>query len=152
VYEFLDYRVQDFMSPPVTIPPEALLADAERILEEKRFNALPVVDENGALIGLVTSLDFLKAFSFSADSMFPPYDQIMRRSVGEIMSLNPLGVQPLTPLTRILQKMIDTRNKSFPVVDGARVVGVVTREDVMRALRMADAGRHAIEGLAPPVQ
>ncbi len=83
MYEFLDYRVRDFMSAPMIVPSEMSLADAERILEKKRFNALPVVDENGALIGLFTSLDLLKAFRFSADSLFPPYDQIMRRSVGE---------------------------------------------------------------------
>jgi CBS domain-containing protein len=152
VYEFLDYRVQDFMSPPVTIQSTTTLADAERILEENRFNALPVVDENGALIGLVTSLDFLKAFRFDADSTFPPYDRIMEYSVGEIMSRNPLSVRPLTPLTRLLQKMIDTRNKSFPVVDGARVVGVVAREDVMRALRSAAAGQLGIEKSTPWVQ
>jgi CBS domain-containing protein len=51
-----------------------------------------------------------------------------------------------------LQKMIDTRNKSFPVVDGARVVGVVAREDVMRALRSAAAGQLGIEKSTPWVQ
>jgi len=152
VYEFLDYRARDFMSPPVTIESEISLADAERILEEKHFNSLPVVDENGALIGLATSLDLLKAFRFGADYLFPPYDQIMQLPVSEIMSRDPLSVRPLTPLTRVLQKMIDTRNKSFPVVDGARVVGVVAREDVMRALRLADAGPRVSEGLAPSIQ
>jgi len=78
--------------------------------------------------------------------------KIMRRSVCEIMSRNPLSVRPLTPLIRVLQKMIDTRNKSFPVVDGARVVGVVTRENIMRALRLADAGQRVTEGTAPLVQ
>ncbi len=151
MYDFLDYRVRDFMSAPVTISTVTSIADAERILEEHQFNALPVVDENGALVGLLTSLDLLKAFRFSADSLFPPYNQIMRRCVGEVMSRNPLSVRPLTPLTRVLHKMIDTRNKSFPVVDGARVVGVVTRCDVMRALRLADAEESVIMEPVPGI-
>ena len=51
-------------------------------------------------------------------------------------------MQPTTRLTRVLEKMIATRNKSFPVVDpkDERLVGVVAREDVMQALRRAGAG------------
>jgi CBS domain-containing protein len=52
-------------------------------------------------------------------------------------------VTPRMPLTRLLQRMLDTRNKSFPVVDGARLVGVVAREDVLQALRRAAAGEKA---------
>jgi CBS domain-containing protein len=49
-------------------------------------------------------------------------------------------VAPDIPLTRVLQKLVETRNKSLPVLDGARLVGVVAREDVLRALRRAAAG------------
>jgi CBS domain-containing protein len=49
-------------------------------------------------------------------------------------------VCPGTPLSRVVQKIVDTRNKSFPVVDDDRVVGMVAREDVMLALRRANAG------------
>jgi CBS domain-containing protein len=61
------------------------------------------------------------------------------------MSREPVTVPPRQPLTRTLQKMIDTRNKSFPVVDDGRLVGVVAREDVMRGLRRADAGERPEE-------
>ena len=140
MYEFMNYQVRDVMSSPVSIAPEASLGEAERVLEKNGFNALPVVDADEQLIGVVTTLDLLKAFAFNDESILPAYDDIMRRPVVGIMSREPVTVTPRQPLTRTLQKMIDTRNKSFPVVDEGRLVGVVAREDVMRGLRRADAG------------
>jgi FOG: CBS domain len=141
MYEFLDYVVSDVMSKPTTIGPDATLAEMEQLLEKTGFNGLPVVDA-GALVGFVTSLDLLDAFGFTSDAILPPYDDIMRKPVSSVMVREPAVVQPNTRLTRVLEKMIATRNKSFPVVDPKtdRLVGVVAREDVMQALRRAAAG------------
>lgn len=137
---FLDERVADVMSKPVTVGPDASLAEVERILQETGYNGLPVVDGD-ALVGFVTSLDLLAAFA-SSEAIVPPYEQIMGRPVASVMAADPLVVQPRTPLPRALEKMVSTRNKSFPVVDphGSRLVGVVAREDIMRALRRAASG------------
>jgi CBS domain-containing protein len=150
VYEFLDYLVSDVMSKPTTVGPDATLAELERLLEQTGFNGVPVVAD-GSLVAFVTSLDLLAAFHFSPDAMLPPYDQIMRRPVSSVMTREPAVVQPRTPLSRVLEKMVATRNKSFPVVDphGNRLVGVVAREDVMQALRRADAGEAPGKG-GPP--
>jgi len=141
MYEFLDYIVSDVMSKPVTVAPDATLAEIERVLEQTGFNGLPVVD-GGALVGFVTSLDLLDAFKFTSEAILPPYDEIMRKPVRSVMVREPAFVQPTTRLTRVLEKMVATRNKSFPVVDprGDRVVGMIAREDVMGALRRAGAG------------
>ena len=138
VYEFLDQCVADVMSKPVTVGSETTLAEVERLLEETGFNGLPVVD-GGALVGFVTSLDLLKPLATSDESL-PPYERVMAAPVTAVMTRDPDVVQPRTPLMRALEKMVATRNKSFPVVDphGDRLVGVVAREDVMRALRSAD--------------
>jgi CBS domain-containing protein len=142
VYEFLDYLVSDVMSKPTVVGPDATLAEVERILEQTGFNGLPVVAV-GALVGFVTSLDLLEAFRFTPDAILPPYDEIMRRSVSSVMAKEPAVVQPSTRLTRVLEKMVATRNKSFPVIDAkGALVGVVAREDVMQALRRASAGEH----------
>jgi CBS domain-containing protein len=141
MFEFLDFQVRDVMSDPVCITPETSLADAERLLEERGFNAVPVVSSDGELLGIVSSLDVLGAFRFDDESTLPNYDAIMRRPVERIMTSTPLTVTPRAPLTRILEKMIATRNRSFPVLDDSRVVGVISRRDVMRALRQAAAGR-----------
>jgi CBS domain-containing protein len=53
------------------------------------------------------------------------------------MRRKPTSVAPDTPLTRALQMMVDMTIKSFPVVADARVVGIISREDVIRALRRA---------------
>jgi CBS domain-containing protein len=138
MYEFLDYVVSDVMSKPTVVGPDATLAEVEQTLERTGFNGLPVVAQ-GALVGFVTSLDVLAAFAFTPDAILPQYDEIMRRPVSSVMARQPAVVQPRTRLTRVLEKMVDSRNKSFPVVDphGDRLVGVVAREDVMKALRRA---------------
>ncbi len=140
MYEFLDYRVQDVMNRPITVPVGATLAEVEALLEKHGFNALPVVDESECLIGLVTSLDLLRAFDFPEDEILPPYDKVMQTPVERVMTRDVLTVCPLTPLHRVVEKLVDTRNKSFPVVEDDRVVGMVAREDVMVALRQGAAG------------
>jgi CBS domain-containing protein len=146
LYEFLDYVASDVMSAPTAIGADAKLAEVEQTLERTGFNGLPVVSD-GALVGFVTSLDLLEAFRFTPDAIIPPYDEIMRRPVSSVMAREPIVVQPRTRLTRVLEKMIATRSKSFPVVDPkeGRLVGIVAREDVMRALRRAHAGKRPIE-------
>jgi CBS domain-containing protein len=138
-YEFLEWRVEDVMSRPVCVAPTIPLAEAERLFEQHGFNALPVVNARGVLQGVVTSIDLLRAFDFSEDVILPDYDGIMERSVETVMTRDAQTVTPRAPLTRVLRKLVDTRNKSFPVVDDGRVVGVIAREDVMRALRRARA-------------
>lgn len=141
VYDFLDYRVEDVMtSPAVTLAPTCSLAEAEALFEKHDFNALPIVEADGRLVGVLSKLDLLRAFRFTDEQVFPPYDEIMRRPIAEIMSQEPATVTPRAPLTRVLEKLLRTRNKSFPVVDEGSVVGVVAREDVLQALRRAVAG------------
>ena len=85
-------------------------------------------------------LDLLRAFRFDDKHMFPPYDEIMARPVREVMATDVTTVTPRTPLTRVLETLVRTRNKSLPVVDDGAVVGVIAREDVLQALRRAVAG------------
>lgn len=140
MYEFLEWCAKDVMSEPVTIGPQTSLAEAEALFEEHGFHLLPIVEEDGTLVGVVTSLDLLAAFDFSEDVILPRYEEVMQRQVREVMRSPPRTVTPRAPLTRVLHKLVDSRSKSFPVVDRERVVGVVSRGDVMNALRRATAG------------
>jgi CBS domain-containing protein len=140
MYEFLSWRVGDVMtSDPVAIGPEATIGDAEDLFDTRDFDALPVVAD-GALAGIVSKLDLLRAYHFTSDSIVPPYEEIRRRPVRTVMSLQPLTVAPELPLTRALETLVETRVKSLPVVAAGRLVGIVAREDVIRALRRAAAG------------
>ena len=141
MYEFVYYQVGDVMTPdPIAVGLDVTLAEAEKIFEEHDFNGLPVVDEENRTIGMVTKLDLLKAFAFIKRIKIPHYDTIMSQRVSQIMAQNPHVFTPDSPMTRVLHKMIETGHKSFPVVDDDRVVGIVAREDVLKALRRASTG------------
>jgi CBS domain-containing protein len=95
------------------------------------------VDEGfaGDVIGLVTKFDFLKCFVFNPGRMVPAYDELLSRTVADVMTPEFIYVDPATKLTRVLQLMVDHRMKSIPVLDaGQRLVGIISREDIMRAL------------------
>ncbi len=141
MYEFLRWQAQDVMSKPVTIGPDTSIRETEALLEERGFNSLPIVDPDGVLIGVVTSLDLLRAFGFDDETILPQYERVMKKPVSGIMSKDLMTIRPRTPLTRVLEKLVASRTKSVPVVDDEdRVIGIVAREDLMEALRRADAG------------
>ncbi|MEW5723805.1 MAG: CBS domain-containing protein [Thermodesulfobacteriota bacterium] len=142
MYDFLYYQVRDVMVIAlVTVTSETTIGRAEAIFEEHDFNGLPVVDKTGRLAGLVTKLDVLRAFAFRSQSKVPEYEAIMGRQVWEIMTREPRTVDPFTPLTRVIGTMVETGFKSLPVVEGGRLEGMVAREDVLRALRLAAQGQ-----------
>jgi CBS domain-containing protein len=73
--------------------------------------------------------------------MVPHYDELMNRTVGDVMSPDFIYVHPEIKLTRVLQLMIDHQTRSIPVVDNDRkLMGIISREDVMHAL--SDCTRH----------
>jgi CBS domain-containing protein len=144
VYEFLEYRVCDVMTEdPITIGPGEPLREAARIFDEHDFNALPVVASDGQVLGVLTKLDLLSAFRFTEDRLFPPYDEILARPVSDVMTVEPMGVTPRALLTDVLQKLVESRHKSLPVLDRDRLVGMVAREDVLDGLRRAASGEVA---------
>jgi CBS domain-containing protein len=141
MYEFLRYCVKDAMTTePITVGPDAQLFELEHLFDSHEFNGAPVVDENRHLLGVVTKLDLLKAFAFHPGAIIPHYSEIMKQTVTSVMVSEPVTVDPELPLSRLLHKMVELRTKSFPVVKDAQLVGIVAREDVLRALRRATAG------------
>jgi CBS domain-containing protein len=137
VHRFLEARVADYMTRAVVgIVPQTPLAEIERILTQHDFNGVPVL-EGGTLVGVVTKLDVLKVFAFTGQTVVPPYDHLARRTAGEIMTREPITFPPDAPLTRVLQTLVDFRVKSFPVLEDGRLVGIIAREDIVRALRDA---------------
>jgi CBS domain-containing protein len=139
MYTFLDYRVGAYMTAdPIRVMPDLTLRDLQAAFERHDFNAFPVVDRDGRMVGLVTKLDFLKAFTFTPEQIVPHYDALMRRTVADVMTEAVIDVDVGLRLTRALELMVQRRARSFPVVDGdGQLVGMIAREDVMRALRDA---------------
>jgi len=140
MYRFLEARVADYMSSPVvTTAADTPLHELEARFAEHDFNGFPVLDETGGLAGIVTKFDVLKVFVFTTRSVVPPYEELARRTAREIMTRDVITFRPDTPVSRVLQTLVDFRVKSFPVVENQRVVGIIAREDILRALHDAAA-------------
>ena len=67
--------------------------------------------------------------------MVPRYDDLMSKVVADVMQPAFIYVSSETKLTRVLQLMVEHRVRSTPVIDAERLVGIVSREDVMRSLK-----------------
>ena len=142
MFDFLFYQARDVMNKsPMTINKDQTISEAQAIFENHDFNGLPVLDEENQLAGMITKLDVLRAFVFSEHFKVPPYSILMKKHIFEVMTQAIEFVEPETPLTRVLTRMISTRHKSFPVVEEGRLVGIVAREDILGALRRAADGQ-----------
>jgi CBS domain-containing protein len=142
MYEFTHYQVRDVMtSNPVTVGEDTSLGEIEDIFDQQDFNGLPVVDELGHLLGMVTKLDLLKAFDFNEKLKIPAYESIRQYPCERIMSVNVTSVRLESPLTRVLHYMIETRHKSFPVTQDGKLKGIIAREDILTALGRAARGK-----------
>lgn len=135
MYKFLEETAADCMTRSVkTVTRDLTMRALLLLFERDDFNAYPVVEGVHA-IGLVTKLDFLKCFAFTPARMVPRYDDLMSKVVADVMQPAFIYVSSETKLTRVLQLMVEHRVRSTPVIDAERLVGIVSREDVMRSLK-----------------
>ena len=138
MFRFLESTAAQYMTRDVkSVTRQRKLAELETMFAQYDFDALPVV-EGGKLMGIVTKFDFLSAFGFTTGQLVPSYDELMKRTVGEVMTEGVVNVEPATPLTRVLQLMVSLKLRSFPVLGPDReLLGMISRGDVMRALKQA---------------
>jgi len=140
LYKFLEATVSGHMTQAVkTVTRELTVRDLSDMFERDDFNAYPVEDD-AQVIGIVTKFDLLKCFVFTPSQMVPHYEQLMNRTVADVMTSEFIYVRTDTKLTRVLQLMIDHRIRSVPAMDGDhRLAGIIARRDVLKAL--ADCAR-----------
>ena len=141
MHHFLEWHASQFMTQDVkTVTADMTLRDVEALFERYDFNAFPVM-EGEKIVGLLTKFDFLKAFIFTTRHPVPHYEDLMMRTVGDVMTKDVVHVDSEAPLTRVLEQMIKLRARSFPVLNGdRRLVGIISREDVIRALHRSTDG------------
>lgn len=149
-------RARDVMSKPViTVMPDATVKDAAGLLASNGFTALPVVNDDDRLIGIVTEADLIRD-RFPRDTRnrrytddeTPPVRPGMR--VADVMTSPVVAMGATTDVADLITAMWDSKVRSMPIVDGSRVVGIVTRRDLVRILGRADGAietdvRHALE-------
>jgi CBS domain-containing protein len=137
LYGFLEETAGHHMTRTVATVTRALtVRELGDMIKRDDFNTYPVV-EDGQVVGIVTKFDVLKCFAFTPNQMVPRYSDLMSRTVGDVMVSDFIYVRPGTRLTRVLQLMVQHRIRSIPVIDGQGLLGIIAREDVLRALAAA---------------
>jgi CBS domain-containing protein len=141
VYQFLEETAAGHMTRTVrTVARGFTMRELGSMFERDDFNAYPVEDD-GQMVGLVTKFDFLKCFAFTPNQMVPRYDELMKRTVADIMTPEFIYARSDTKLTRVLQLMVEHRFRSVPVIDsGHRLEGMIARGDILRALEACAGG------------
>jgi CBS domain-containing protein len=142
-------KAKDVMtSPVVSVGPDDSVLQAARIMLQRHISGLPVIDQEGRLVGIVTEGDFLRRAETGTQRQRPRWleyllgpgrlaDEYTRshgRKVHEIMTIDPLTVGEDAPLDEVVRLMEKRRIKRLPVVRGNEVVGVVSRANLVHAL------------------
>ena len=143
--------VRDVMtSNVITIPSDTPVLEAERILEFHKFERLPVVDK-GKLVGLVTKDTLLKATPSSATALSRGelLYLLSKLTVKDIMKKNVVTVSPDTPIEQATAMAQAKKVGCLPVVEGERVVGILTTNDIFYKILnplfgIGEAGRRII--------
>ncbi|KDN21530.1 CBS domain-containing protein [Amycolatopsis rifamycinica] len=134
-------RARDLMTAPViTVHPWTSAKEAAELLSMHGFTALPVVDDDDRLIGIVTEADLIRG-RIPVD---PRHSHEHReatsagKTVGDLMTSPATAMDTGTDVADLCQALVDARIRAMPIVDGAAVVGIVTRRDVVRMLARQD--------------
>jgi CBS domain-containing protein len=148
--------VRDVMSRhPVTVGPDATLLDALVLMRGQKVSGLPVVEEEGTLVGVLSQRDVARTLKSSGKIpevtglfdllMFGLSDdsgvgvQVLRRileetNVRDAMSSPPISLPSDAPLELAAEIMRENEINRIPVMRGDRLIGIVTRHDLVRAL------------------
>lgn len=114
----------------VTIDQKSSIQDAIEMLLNQKISGLPVTDKDGLLIGIVTEFALLAI----------AYDQKVRcDSVAQHMTTELLTVGPDDPVNKVADLCLVHRVRRVPVVEDGRLLGLISRRDVLKALFEADA-------------
>jgi len=145
--------VADVMSrDPIVVGPQTPIKEAIKILAEQRISGLPVVDESGKLVGVISETDLLwqetgvepPIYIMFLDSVIylenpARHDQELHKAlgqtVGEVMSSDAVTVKPDQPLRKAAKLMQEKSIRRLAVTDDAdKVIGILTPGDIVRAM------------------
>jgi acetoin utilization protein AcuB len=146
--------VRQIMSTPViTIQPEALAVDAAELMDERNLRRMPVVDEDGYLVGIVTDADVLEAET--ASSMFHSLEPGVEEewlTVGDVMSRDVVTIMPDATVGQLVTLMIKHKVGGIPVVQPSKakpkrleLLGIVTETDIFKMIADAWAQQESQE-------
>jgi acetoin utilization protein AcuB len=134
--------VRDFMSSPVTtVPHDARLLDAALTLRRTGYRHLAIVDGE-RLVGIITDRDVYRFAPSLLSNMSPEeYNAIFENTpIDRVMTRNPLTVTPTTPVREAVKLMHNHKLGCLPVVEGEKLVGMVTTTDMLSLLHQLVSG------------
>ena len=111
-----------------TLHPDTDIYDAIDLLRKKRASGAPVVDREGKLCGLLTEKDCLRVLSNDA------YQSLARGTVSQYMSAIGSCIDAETDLFRVAEAFLETNLSVLPVMDGDKLIGRISRQDMLRAI------------------
>ena len=157
-------KVSDVMTKRViSIRPEATIRDAIKLMLKNHISGMPVINVKGKLVGILTEGDFLhrsetgteRRRSRWLDALFGPSEAAKEfvhshgLKVKEVMSRNPLTVRENTPLDEVVHLMEHRNIKRLPVMRSGKVVGIISRANLMHALASLHRGARPPQRLTP---
>jgi CBS domain-containing protein len=133
---------------PVSVTPQTTILDAAELMLQHHISGLPVTDGNDAVVGIVTEGDMLRraeigterqrapwlAFLIGPGRLAGDYVDAHARKVGEVMTSDVAVVDPADDLADVVSLMEKRHIKRVPVVENGKMVGIVSRADLVRAL------------------
>lgn len=136
-------KVSEIMSRPViSVTPQTGIKTAAELLVECAISALPVLDSNGRLVGIVSEADLLpietRPDPRSQATPLAPSAGSAPETVADVMTRRVVTVTVDTDVSQAARIMIGATVKRLPVVDGRRVVGIVSRRDLVKVIARRD--------------
>ena len=142
-------KASDIMTPDViSADPDATVLQAARYMLQHHISGLPVIDKRGTLVGILSEGDFLRRrethtdrrpsrwleFLMGPGKLAAEYTHTHGSKVSEVMTAKVHTIIEDTPLEKIVELMERYRIKRVPVLRGKKVVGIVTRANLMHAM------------------
>ena len=113
----------------VTVHPDTQAYDAIVLLLKHEISGMPVVDEAGKLVGILSERDCMKTF------MHAQYHTLPTALVKDLMTKEVETVRPDMDILEVAELFVNRRYRRFPVLEGDELVGQISRRDVLRAIR-----------------
>ncbi len=135
-------------SPAVTIGPDTPFQEALKLMRDKKFRRLPVVDATGKIVGIVSERDLLHAAPSPATSLsvWEVNYLLWKLKVSDIMTRNVVTIHQNMPIEDAASLMVSRKIGGLPVVDDDdAIVGVITETDIFKAfVEMMGGGEHGL--------
>lgn len=143
-------KASEFMTKNViTCTENQTVEEAATVMVENGFSVIPIVNDSGVLVGIITESDFVSknqsvphamvslkqlfGKSFHSQDVEEVYKEAKAKKLSQVMTKNPKTVSPDQTLDEVVSFMGEKDLKRVPVVDGGKVVGVITRANLIKA-------------------